>query len=246
VGWLGAGVVLAAIACGVIAADHWRRAGVRPWEGMGLRFDARAWGELRAGVAIGALVMGGTFGVEWALGALHVSGGRSPDWDFVRWLLTLPFLALGEEVLFRGLMLGGLLVAVRRRWLAVALMAGLFGLAHAGNPNASALSVLGNALGALMYAVAFLGSGRIWLPTGLHLAWNMFQGPVLGFPVSGLDMGGLVQHHAVGNDLITGGSYGPEAGLVGMGFRFVAIALLGGWLSKSRATGPTGGGTVSV
>jgi hypothetical protein len=80
-----------------------------------------------------------------------------------------------------------------------------------------------------MHAVAFLGGGSIWLPTGLHFAWNFFQGPVLGFPVSGLEMGGLVQQIPVGSDLVTGGGYGPEAGLVGMTFRFVAIGLLMGW-----------------
>jgi membrane protease YdiL (CAAX protease family) len=109
-------------------------------------------------------------------------------------------------------------------------MAACFGLAHASNPNASALSVLGNALGGLMYGVAFLGSGRIWLPLGLHFAWNFVQAPVLGFPFLGKEVG-LVQQTPVGSAFITGGSYGPEAGLVGMAFRFVAIALLALWFS---------------
>jgi len=229
--WLNIAVFAIAIACGVIAVGHWRREQVPIWQGMGLRFDSGAWVDLAGGVAIGALVMVGIFIVEWALGAMHVDGLRLPNLDFVIWTFILPLSALYEELIFRGLMLNGLIVLMRQRWLAVIVMATLFGLVHAGNPNASTLSVLGNALGGLMYAVAFLGSGRIWLPTGLHFAWNYFQGPVLGFPVSGLDMGGLVQQHAVGSDLLTGGSYGPEAGLVGMAFRFVAIALLVSWTS---------------
>jgi membrane protease YdiL (CAAX protease family) len=229
--WLGIAVYLVAFACGVVAVRHWRRAGIPPWRGMGLHFDARAWVDLGGGIIIGALVMGGIFGVEWALGTLHVSGVRPPGLDFMTWLFILPFLAFGEELAFRSLMLNGLVVMVRKRWLAVVAMAAFFGLAHAGNPNASALSVLGNALGALMYAVAFLGSGGVWLAAGLHFAWNFFQGPVLGFPVSGLDMSGVVQQSHVGSDLVTGGSYGPEAGLVGMAFRFVAIGLLAGWLA---------------
>jgi membrane protease YdiL (CAAX protease family) len=219
-------VYLVAMLCGVVAVRHWRRAQIPLWQGMGLRLDGRAWVDLGAGIVIGALVMGGIFAVEWAWGALHVDGARLPDLGLVTWLLVLAFLAFWEEFFFRSLMLSGLVVLVRRRWLAVMAMAAFFGLTHAGNPNASALSVLGNALGGLMYAVAFLGRGRIWLPAGLHFAWNFFQGPVLGFPVSGLDMGGLVQQSAVGSDLLTGGSYGPEAGLVGMAFRFVAIGLL--------------------
>ncbi len=220
--------------CGVAAVRHWRRAPIPPWQGMGLRFDTRARSALGAGIVIGAVVMGAIFGVEWALGVLHVRGVQIPNLGWAIWLPVLAFLAFGEEVAYRSLMLNGLLVMLRKRWLAVIVMAACFGLAHAGNPNASALSVLGNALGGLMYGVAFLGSGRIWLPLGLHFAWNFVQTPVLGFPFLGKEVG-LVQQTPVGSALITGGSYGPEAGLVGIAFRFVAIALLVGWLSWQSA-----------
>ncbi|MDY6876228.1 MAG: CPBP family intramembrane glutamic endopeptidase [Chloroflexota bacterium] len=221
---------LVASMCGVAAVRHWRRAQIPPWQGMGLRFDTRALTDLGSGIVIGTLVMGGIFGVERALGVLHVRGVQIPNLDWAIWLPALAFLAFGEEVAYRSLMLNGLLVMLQKRWLAVIVMAACFGLAHVGNPNASALSVLGNALGGLMYGVAFLGSGRIWLPLGLHFAWNFIQAPVLGFPFLGKEIG-LVQQTPVGNALITGGGYGPEAGLVGMAFRFVAIALLAGWLS---------------
>ena len=229
-GWIGFVVYVFAIAWGVIAVQHWRRARIPVWQGMGLRFDARAWSDLAGGIAIGTLVMAGIFGVEWALGALHVRGVQLPDLGWVIWLPVLAFLAFGEEIAYRSLMLNGLLVTLRKRWLAVIVMAACFGLAHASNPHASALSVLGNALGGLMYGVAYLGSRRIWLPWGLHFAWNFVQAPVLGFPLLGKEVG-LVQQSPVGSALITGGNYGPEAGLVGMTFRFVAIALLVGWLS---------------
>ena len=229
-GWLGFAVYAVAIACGVFAVSRWRRAQILPWQGMGLRVDAHAWIDLAVGIAIGTLVMGGIFGVEWMLGMLHVRGAQLPNLGWAIWLPALAFLAFGEEVAYRSLMLNGLLVMLRKRWLALTVMAACFGLAHAGNPNASPLSLLGNALGGLVYGIAFLGSGRIWLPLGLHFAWNFVQAPVLGFPFLGKEIG-LVQQTPVGNALITGGSYGPEAGLVGMAFRFVAIALLVGWLS---------------
>jgi membrane protease YdiL (CAAX protease family) len=197
---------------------------------MGLRFDTRAWTDLGVGVAIGALAMSGIFCLEWALGVLHVRGVQVPNLGWAAWLPVLAFLAFGEEVAYRSLMLNGLLVMLRRRWLAVTVMAACFGLAHAANPHASALSVLGNALGGLVYGVAFLGSERIWLPLGLHFAWNWVQAAVLGFPFLDKEIG-LVRQTPVGSALLTGGSYGPEAGLVGMAFRFVAIALLALWFS---------------
>jgi hypothetical protein len=90
-----------------------------------------------------------------------------------------------------------------------------------------------------MYAIAFLDSGRIWLGWGLHFAWNFFQGSILGFPVSGMTEGGsLIQQAAVGPEIITGGAYGPEAGLVGMSFRFVVIGLLYAWFSWDKKRTP--------
>ena len=230
--WPGLAMNVVASLCGVAAVQRWRHARISAWEGMGWRLDRRVWVDVGIGMAISALVMAGIFCTEWALGLLRVHGLQPPN---LRWMVRLPvlaFLAFTEEAVYRSLMLNGLLVLLRKRWLALIVMSAGFGLAHAGNPNASALSVLGNVVDGLIYGMAFLGSGRIWLPWGLHLAWNFCQGPVLGFPVSGLDMGGLVQQIPVGNAFFTGGSYGPEAGLLAMPFRVVAIALLVGWLSR--------------
>jgi hypothetical protein len=112
---------------------------------------------------------------------------------------------------------------------AVAISAVFFGVAHMENPSASAISVASNSLGGVMYAVAFLGSGKIWMPWALHFSWNFFQGQVFGFPVSGLEIPGLVQQSATGPEWITGGAYGPEAGAFGILARFAVLAALFVW-----------------
>jgi hypothetical protein len=79
--------------------------------------------------------------------------------------------------------------------------------------------------------VAFLGSKRLWLGFGIHFSWNFVQGVVLGFPVSGGVMPGSVFSQSVsGPDWLTGGAYGPEGGLIAIGFRFVVAGLVVGWL----------------
>jgi membrane protease YdiL (CAAX protease family) len=197
---------------------------------LGMRLDRWMWVDLGVGILISALGMTGIFVVEWSLGALAVEGLRPARMAFWTELVKRAGSAFQEEFLFRSLMLSGLVLTLRRRWLALGVMAVLFGVAHATNPSASAFSVVGNALDGLLYGVAFLWSGRIWLPVGLHFAWNFCQGPVLGFPVSGLDLGGLIQQHAVGSDLLTGGSYGPEAGIMGRVAWLGAFALVLAWL----------------
>ena len=77
--WPGFAMVLVASLCGVAAVGRWRRAQIPPWQGMGFRADRRAWADAGAGVAIGALAMGGVLGVEWALGVLRVRGVQAPD-----------------------------------------------------------------------------------------------------------------------------------------------------------------------
>ena len=37
----------------------------------------------------------------------------------------------------------------------------------------------------VMLALAYLVYERLWFPIGLHLAWNIFSGPILGYDISG-------------------------------------------------------------
>lgn len=218
---------------------HWRKTKGSLWETLGLTMDRKMPLEWLVGFLIGGLVMFAIFGIEWALNVIQIEGVAYPGEDFWPWVLFLIIAALLEEVLSRSFFLGGLVIILRdRKWLAVAISALFFGLAHAVNPSASIISIFGNVLGGVVYAIAFLESGRIWMAWGLHFAWNFFQGSIFGFPVSGMTEGGsIVQQIAVGPELITGGAYGPEAGLVGMSFRFVAIALLYAWFSWCEKKG---------
>jgi len=218
----------AALVIGLIAIVHWRRQGRPLVECLGLHWDRRAAADLAIGLAIGACVMFGIFGCELWTGGI-VRDAQATPFGVPAWqtLLLMFIRAPEEEILNRSLLLSGLAVALRGRSTAAILLSAVaFGLEHLTNPGANAVSALGNALGGVVYGYAFVLSGRIWLPVGLHLAWNFVQGPVLGFPVSGQLMGGLQTIHDVGPTWLTGGSYGPESGLVGILFRFVALGLV--------------------
>jgi membrane protease YdiL (CAAX protease family) len=66
----------------------------------------------------------------------------------------------------------------------------------------------------ILFGYAFLRSGDLWLPIGLHFGWNWVL-PLLGVNLSGFTMvtTGYTLHWRT-DVLWSGGSYGPEGGLL--------------------------------
>ena len=120
---------------------------------------------------------------------------------------------------------------------AVVLSSVVFGLAHIFNPNAGWISTLGIIAAGFFLAFGYLRTRQLWLPIGLHIGWNFFLGPVFGFPVSGLEPFHLLGLNVSGPDLITGGAFGPEAGLVGLVAQFFGVGLIWGY-TRGREDNP--------
>lgn len=136
------------------------------------------------------------------------------DWPSLLFVsLILLFGAVGEEMLFRGY---GFQVLVRGigPFATILPMAVLFGLAHSTNLNFGWLALLNTTLWGVILGYAFILSGDLWLPIGLHFGWN-FTLPLFGVSLSGFTMGvtGFAVHWKIG-DLWSGGAYGPEGGLL--------------------------------
>jgi len=90
----------------------------------------------------------------------------------------------------------------------------VFAFLHMANPSASGFAFIGLFAAGLFLAYAYVRTRQLWLPIGLHIGWNFFEGTVFGFPVSGINLQGLVGQINDGPGLITGGAFGPEAGLI--------------------------------
>lgn len=124
--------------------------------------------------------------------------------------------AILEEVVIRGYVyyvLNELL-----GWsLAIVISAVIFALAHLIRPNRIPLVFTINALFfGLITGVCRYTTGSLWLPIGLHLAWNVTAGPLLGLPYSGLPYDrGLLRSHVSGPAWLMGGFYSPDAGMLG-------------------------------
>ena len=190
----------------------------RSFRRLGLHWDSGAGRDLLVGILIPALMMALIFLAEWALGWLSFQGisgqaGPSQAPEIGYWAAAFLMVGFYEELLSRGYwlqnMADGLGLPV-----GVFLSSAIFAILHAANPGASIMSTLGILAAGYFLAYGYLRTGQLWLPIGLHIGWNFFQGPIFGFPVSGLETARLLIHIPVGPDLITGGAFGPEAGLI--------------------------------
>jgi membrane protease YdiL (CAAX protease family) len=170
--------------------------------GIGLVVGAGA-----ALVVLGAPLAAGL--AEWRPATDSASG--LPSFLFVT--LVLLFGAVGEEMLFRGY--GFQIMAGRLGPAATILpMAVLFAFAHATNEGIGMLGLFNTFSWGVVLGWSVLRSGDLWLPIGLHFGWNWMM-PLLGVNLSGFTMRvtGVALHWNI-SDLWSGGSYGPEGGLL--------------------------------
>ena len=199
---------------------------------LGLKTDLRALWDLLVGIGIAAAMMAFIYALEWAFGWLSFEGfawqNQSMDAVLIGTLeMLLIFVLVGweEELLSRGYHLQNLASGINLPW-GVILSSLIFALMHLGNPNVSVMAVLGLIAAGFFLAFGYLRTRQLWLPIGLHIGWNFFEGTVFGFQVSGLDIYRLIEQTVQGPQIFTGGEFGPEAGLVLIPGLALGVALI--------------------
>ncbi len=209
VGAVGA-VVLAMLVLGAyLAATKWieRRAAT---EFAMERALPELGGGLLGGFGLFAVVMA----ILWMVGVYHPAGWGTSQ-GLAKGLMLALVAGVLEEILFRGLLFR-LSAKVVGTWGALLLTAALFGAAHAANRGATVSSSVAIALEAgILLGAAYAATGRLWVPIGLHMAWNFTEGSVFGMTLSGFRTDtGLIRGSIEGPRILTGGEFGPEASIV--------------------------------
>jgi membrane protease YdiL (CAAX protease family) len=192
----------------------------RSFRSLGFRFNRHTWADLAFGFALPGLLFGLIFAFEWAMGWISFQGWA---WDTIspgqslHALLTMLglFIIVGiqEELLSRGYHLQNMAEAMSLQW-AIFISSAIFSVLHAQNPFFNIASLLGLLAAGYMLAFAWGRTRNLWLPIGLHIGWNFFEGTIFGFPVSGLQGFSLINQTVEGPEWATGGAFGPEAGLL--------------------------------
>jgi len=179
---------------------------------MGLEWR-RGWRDSIIGAAFGLVTMVSIGLLLLALGWTGMARGTARLTTFLWNAFALLPMAVAEEVIFRGYLqraIGGWRGPVA----GVAASSILFALFHVLNPNLNLLGLINILLAGVVFALAVEWTGTLWLATAFHFFWNLVQGPVLGLPVSGMPWEGMLALQPGGPPLWSGGSFGPEGGLL--------------------------------
>jgi membrane protease YdiL (CAAX protease family) len=150
-------------------------------------------------------------GLLWGAGllfsgftTLYVLGFTSVarlDFNGINWpayLFLCLIVTFNEEILIRGYVLTNLMDSMNKYW-ALVTSAVIFMLMHLSNDNVSLIPLV---------------------------SWNFFQGPVLGFGVSGLKVDSVIAQEFNGSTLMTGGDFGFEGSLLLTIMMLVSISIL--------------------
>jgi hypothetical protein len=217
---------------GMLALVDRRRPGA-----LGFALDPAAIKDSVAGLGIGGAMLGAAVALlaVASMARWVADDGTVPE--YVAALATsfvfFAVAAAAEEAVFRGYAFQALVQGVGV-WPAMLASSALFAYLHAGNPNVTPGALANIFLAGVMLAVAYLRTRSLWFATAVHLGWNWTMASLLDFPVSGLvrDMP-LYTARETGPDWVTGGSFGPEAGIAAS----LTIVLGTVWMWRTRLIG---------
>ena len=128
-------------------------------------------------------------------------------------LILFIFVGFGEEILGRAYIMS-VLKQTRNKWFVLIISSVIFAILHLGNNGISILAFINLFLVGLLFGYMFMKSKNIWMSIGYHITWNYFQGYIWGFQVSGITTSGLYKIENINNNIINGGLFGPEGGLI--------------------------------
>jgi membrane protease YdiL (CAAX protease family) len=183
--------------------------------------------EYLVGLAVGTLMFALVVALGVATGAMTYGGMAGASATLILLLLVAFMIqSMSEELLCRGYFLVSL--ANRQNLaLAVFISSCLFGILHVFNAGVTPLAIVNIILFGLFAGVYMLKRGDIWGIGAVHAAWNFTQGSIFGINVSGLPLSHSVFSFTPveGHSLISGGSFGMEAGLAATAVLIAALTV---------------------
>jgi hypothetical protein len=169
----------------------------------------------------------------YSVGSLQIHGIEILK-NAILWAVAVILAAMVEEFFYRGYIQFTLSDGIGF-WPAAVVASAIMGGMHALNPGWTALG-LATVFGFGLIACFLLRrTGDLWMPIGLHAAWNWGEIYFFGVPCSGLmGNGHLLQGSFHGPDWLTGMPFGVEAGWPNVALFLIWWAIFAKWLRNVK------------
>ncbi len=178
---------------------------------------AGAAGNYARGFLFGLVMLGGAVLLMSLLGYTAIENPFSGASLAGAFLVLIGWIVQGaaEEVVTRGFLLQ-IFGRISTPLIGVLVSAFIFTAFHALNPGIGPLPVLNLFLFGIFAGLYTLREGCLWGIFAIHSVCNLAQGNLFGFEVSGneIESAVVLDLMETGPDLLTGGQFGPEGGLI--------------------------------
>ncbi len=184
----------------------------RPIDTIGLK-----WQDVGANLAKGGFWAIGLQTIVFVLlliaGMLSIEMKTFDGVELAGFFFFFVLVAINEELIFRGY-ITSLLTYTIHFLPAIIVSSLLFAAVHIGNADFTWMGFGCIFFGGYLLGLFYLKFQNLYLPIGMHLFWNFYQGNILGFDVSGMAIPSLVQLKMNGLDWVTGGEFGLEGSII--------------------------------
>ena len=182
-----------------------------PWRGM---FRGQFWqGFLLGFASITSLLVAMRVAGVLYFGGIALHGADISKWAIV-YALVFILVALREEFRARGYGLYTLSAGIGY-WPAAILSAAYFGYSHHGNSGEDLIGLFNAGAFGLLACLLLRRTGNLWMPIGLHTAFDWGETYFYGVPDSGQTLPGhLLNSSSSGPAWLSGGTVGPEGSVL--------------------------------
>ncbi|MBS5316995.1 MAG: CPBP family intramembrane metalloprotease [Clostridiales bacterium] len=203
-------------------------------ENMGLTPVKRDYKDLLIGLLLGAASITLIIGINYIMGDTRFNGVHI-TWDLLVGLILFISVGFVEEILVRGCFQHIIYYRHGIAW-AIIIPSLIFSVMHFLNPNISYIATLNIALVGIVFGIMTYKSGNLWMAIGYHITWNYFQGNIFNIEVSGSAYGrGLIKSIRVEDNLLNGGAFGIEGGLICTLLLIITIIYFGFFYKKEKS-----------
>lgn len=171
------------------------------------------------GFLFGILLISLSFFFIWLIGAIQILNIQFSSKHLSNLIsLTILFFIVSfqEELLYRGYLYALAEELFKKTKISLFTTSFLFSITHALNPNAlsNPIPLINIFLAGIVLGILRQYSNGIWMPIGFHWSWNLFQGGIYGFHVSGLSIKSIIQIETIKNVWLSGGNFGAEGSIL--------------------------------